>query len=102
MGEGEKLFQLFLLQELARGGAGQGGARGGGDEADRGAAADAHLQHRAGGGRLGLVAAADGDRDLASFGVVCVDEVDKLRSRSEGNGEVGKLDVQSSLAKGHT
>ena len=46
-----------------------------------------------------LVAAADGDRDLASFGVVCVDEVDKLRSRSEGNGEVGKLDVQSSLLK---
>ena len=45
-----------------------------------------------------LVAAADGDRDLASFGVVCVDEVDKLRSRSEGN-EVGKLDVQSSLLK---
>ena len=39
------------------------------------------------------------DRDLASFGVVCVDEVDKLRSRSEGNGEVGKLDVQSSLLK---
>ena len=46
-----------------------------------------------------LVAAADGDKDLASFGVVCVDEVDKLRSRSEGNGEVGKLDVQSSLLK---
>ena len=31
-----------------------------------------------------LVAAADGDRDLASFGVVCVDEVDKLRCAARG------------------
>ena len=48
-----------------------------------------------------LVAAADGDKDLASFGVVCVDEVDKLRSRSEGNGEVGKLDVHRGRSRKH-
>jgi len=47
-----------------------------------------------------LVAAADGDKDLASFGVVCVDEVDKLRAREGGaGGDVHTRDVQSSLLK---
>ena len=45
-----------------------------------------------------LVAAADGDRDLASFGVVCVDEVDKLRARN-GNSDAHTRHVQSSLLK---